>query len=771
MGFLKRVSDFLFSHNVNILERENCLLNQMLDSAGGAIFLVENGRIKKFNAKFKDLFDLDDSTVDIDFLDLSLPVQLDGRSSDEKYSEIVEAVLSGNPQVFPWSYRTTSGKTGVCEISFNRIDILRVVGIVLNVSKDRSFQGRYSYGTEMTRFLFEQSPIALQLHRLDGRMMLCNIAWKKLWDQENPETLLDKYNFLQDPQIVGTALEKAFKKALRGQSSSFPKFYYDPALSGNRGRARWIHTNISPISDENCNIVNVIVSNIDITSQVQAEESLRKSEERIKLILKAIPDIMFRMTVDGVYIDFWSPKDEMLAISPRNIIGTSIDDLPDAYVRDLTKKKVRECIETGELQVYEYDLQVPAGLKSFEARLVKSGDNEILAIVRDVTTKKRVEQKLVEAQRIDSIGNLAAGIAHDFNNMLGGIKGFASLLNESVANDKQRRYLASITSAADRASELTRKLLAFGRKGKNLVQPVNMSRIGEEVVSLLKHSIDKSVKIVPSLADGLPSIDADPTQMHQLFMNLCINAAEAMSGGGTLSIETRAVNLGDTNIFNLESGGHVEISISDTGSGIDENIRKHIFEPFFTTKKNGQVKGTGLGLSTVYGIVNAHGGAIEFESQVGVGTKFYVVFPVGKREDKMENIARKSKGVNKGLNATVLVVEDEPILRDMAAAMIEALGYSVLSAENGSRALDLFRVQEGRIDLVLLDMKMPGLSGKETFLEIHRMDSSVPVLLTTGFGQNEEAQEILDMGAVSLLPKPYSLDDLSGKLGELLGKK
>jgi PAS domain S-box-containing protein len=392
-----------------------------------------------------------------------------------------------------------------------------------------------------------------------------------------------------------------------------------------------------------------------------------------------------------------------------------------------------------------------------------------ISIQHDITERQKLERKIIEAQKMDSIGNLAGGVAHDFNNMLGGILGYASTMLLSEQDDKKRLYLQNMSDIAERASELTQKLLAFGRRGKNIVQPVSLNAVAEEVYAILKYSIDKSVTIELDLDDRLRAVNGDPTQMNQVLMNLCVNAAEAMPNGGMMTVQTGNVELDKQDVASrpgLGPGAYVKLTVKDTGYGMTDAIRERIFEPFFTTKHAGESRGTGLGLSTVYGIVKNHQGDVGVQSEPGRGSVFEVYFPTGGVLTEEAKITRP-RGIEKA-EGTVLLVEDEDFMRNTIGEMLEVIGYTVLTATDGMEGIDVYRKNHADTDAVILDMIMPRAGGKEAFLGMREIDPDVKAILCSGFARDGKAQEILDMGVRDFLQKPFKIEVLAEALKKLV---
>jgi CheY-like chemotaxis protein len=364
---------------------------------------------------------------------------------------------------------------------------------------------------------------------------------------------------------------------------------------------------------------------------------------------------------------------------------------------------------------------------------------------------------------MESIGTLAGGIAHDFNNILGGILGYASLMKTKTTESHPFfNYIDVIEKGAIRASELTAQLLAFARGGKYDSKPVNLNRIVNETLKIIQETFDKSVVIRTRLFDDLPTVEADAGQMQQALMNLCINAADAMPDGGILTLETGIETIAEKSTrteMEIAPGPCVVLSVSDTGSGMGKDTVQRIFEPFYTTKEQG--KGTGLGLSMVYGVVKNHGGLVRVDSRPGKGTTFRIFLPISGEPEEVE-LAMKD-GV-KGGKELILVVDDEEPIRSIAKEILEEFGYRVLLAEDGQEAIGIYREQKEEIDLVILDMIMPNMGGRETFTKLKELDSNIKAVLSTGYSRDGKAQEILDEGMMGYIQKPYQVKALLSKV-------
>ncbi len=398
------------------------------------------------------------------------------------------------------------------------------------------------------------------------------------------------------------------------------------------------------------------------------------------------------------------------------------------------------------------------------------------AIIRTQTelALRKSEEKLRQAEKMQAIGQLAGGIAHDFNNQLTGIVGYADLLLEELRDTKElSHYVANILKASKNATDLTEKLLAFARKGKYLSVPVDMNRTIEEVISLLLHSIDKKIVIKQQLNAKPPTTLGDPSQLQNSILNLALNARDAMPEGGKLTFGTSIVNLDNKYCrkvpYEIIPGKYVHISVTDSGIGMDEEIKKHMFEPFFTTKQNG--KGTGMGLAAAYGTIKNHKGSIDTSSKIGFGTTFNVYLPLHTKQEKevIYNIERIEKAIRG--TAHILLVDDEDIVCDLGLKVLEKLGYKVTICSTGAEALMQYRNSWSNIDLVILDMVMPEMNGRETFQAMKSINPNVKALLSSGYSINGEAVKIIDEGIMGFIQKPYRMPQLSQKIAKVLKKQ
>ncbi len=379
------------------------------------------------------------------------------------------------------------------------------------------------------------------------------------------------------------------------------------------------------------------------------------------------------------------------------------------------------------------------------------------------------EQQVLHSEKMASIGTLAAGVAHDFNNMLAVIESSTYLLKTKLpAGSPLLKYCEMTGSAIERSAELIKQLLQFSQKNVIDVRCTSLNKIVRDMLRILERSIGKNISVALELDENLSPIEADETQLQQVILNLAINARDAMPEGGTLTISTESVVLDwpyckQHPLF--APGFYLRLAVRDTGCGIKREYLQRIFDPFFTTKKVG--KGTGLGLSVVHGIVQRHSGTIQVYSEVGKGTVFHIYLkPSDKSEATFEKTFARGQMI-KG-SGTILLVDDEEMLLEPNAELLDVMGYRVLIADSGSSAVDLYRANHAEIDLVLLDMAMPGMDGRQTFRELKLIDPTVKVLFASGFTDNDKFNNVIEEGALGLIRKPFNAHDLSEKINSIL---
>jgi signal transduction histidine kinase len=394
---------------------------------------------------------------------------------------------------------------------------------------------------------------------------------------------------------------------------------------------------------------------------------------------------------------------------------------------------------------------------------------------RSEDEKERLRDQFVHAQRMDAVGTLATGLAHDMNNILGGILAYAEVLHAEATSPAVREDLSRIRSEAERGAALTRSLLAFARRGAYRKRTILLHSVLDDMMPLLARTLGRHV-IVTRVDGPATIIDGDPAQLGQVVLNLCTNASDAMNGKGTITIDTAEVEIDNTSAASpgqarlvgdhakLPPGRYAKLAIADNGAGMDAETQRRAFEPFFTTKPIG--KGTGLGLAMVFGAVEAHGGALEIVSEVGKGTTMTIFLPATEANPSLP--ASSAEVVR--ASGTVLIVDDEPIVRNATARLVKQLGLEVIMANDGVEALVAYKARADKIVLVLLDMVMPKMAGPECYRELRKLGNT-PVLLVSGYASDAATQGLLDSGADGFLEKPYTAVQLGAEIDRILGRR
>lgn len=516
----------------------------------------------------------------------------------------------------------------------------------------------------------------------------------------------------------------------------------------------------------------------DITDIKRAEEALRRSEENLRVTLDSIGDAVIATDTDGRIVRMNPVAELLTGWSAGDAAGRPLAEvfrIVNAASRAEVENPVAMVLASGKI----------VGLANHTVLIAKNGREYQIAdsgapirsqtgvtigvvlVFRDVTEEYALQEQLRQSQKLDAIGQLAGGVAHDFNNMLGGIMGGAELLKLRLPDDEKcTEYFDIIMKSAERAADMSGKLLAFARRQASGSTPVDVHRAVEDAVAILKNTIDKRIEIELDLTAEASAVIGNGSHLQSVFLNLGINAAHAMPSGGRLSFRSKVAELSTAycaaSTFDLTPGKYVEIEVRDTGCGIRPEDLPRIFEPFFTTKETG--KGTGLGLAAVYGTVKQHRGAITAYSESGKGACFRLVFPL--TEKAAAALPPAGAAVHgKGL---VLVVDDEAVMRATGGALLEEYGYDVLLAENGRAALDIYRERHAEIDLVILDMVMPVMSGHDCFLEMKKIRPDARIVLSSGFTRNEDLSELRAAGLRGFIQKPFHGIEFSRVVAEAM---
>lgn len=512
-------------------------------------------------------------------------------------------------------------------------------------------------------------------------------------------------------------------------------------------------------------------------SEVEERAERKRAEEKVRqmaTLLDTATDAIIVQNMDHIVI-FWNKSAERLyGWTGEEVLGRRADEIHYRGDSPEFEEAVKITKEKGEWKGELHHVTKEGREVILQSRWTLVRDDEgkpkwILIVNTDITERKRIESQLLRAQRMESIGTLAGGIAHDLNNVLQPIIMAIGILRQEYGDEKSRKLLDTIEASARRGANLVKQVLSFARGEEGEHTVLQMRHLIPEIEKIVKETFPKSIDIHTDTSRDLWTILGDPTQLHQVLMNLCVNARDAMPNGGTLTISAENLlideNYAQTNI-DARVGPYVVITVSDTGIGIPPEIIDRIFEPFFTTK--GPDKGTGLGLSTTFGIVKGHGGFINVYSEVGKGTRFMVYLPAIETSQTKEARARREERLPLGNGELILVVDDEASVIEITRATLETYGYRVITASDGVEAIALYIENQKEIKAVILDMMMPIMDGAATIRALRRIDPGVKMIAVSGLKGNEGATMVSESEVKAFLSKPYTAESLLKVLYEVL---
>jgi len=644
-----------------------------------------------------------------------------------------------------------------------------------DVSELKQAQRAVEDSEQRYRIIFENSPLGMVYIGRDGRVVDCNSKYQE--QIKTPRERIIGFDTVNHPDPVMGA---AVRRAVAGNQSAYEDLY-TIVLTGEKIWMRVVFNPVTPGKGPS----DVIATIEDITERKQVEQALRESSKRFRTFFGAINDAIFiHPLLDNGFSRFIEvnevacrrygyTREELLeltvvdinACDPKTVAGTianrnSLRERGSLVFESIHRKK------NGE----EFPVEINTSIVEQDGRSV------ILAVVRDVTERKnarreqeKLEAQLLQAQKMESIGRLAGGISHDFNNMLGVILGRAEMALDDLGEDSPvYADLVEIYHAAQRSADLTRQLLTFARKQAASPKVIDLQGKVAEMLTMLKRMIGEHVELVWRPSGMSWQVRIDPGHVDQILTNLCVNARDAISGHGTITIEVENASVDrerDGGSDKRMAGDYVVLKVSDTGCGIQGEMMDSLFEPFFTTKEVG--KGTGLGLAMVYGVVEQNRGFVEVESIPGEGSCFRVYFPRYVEDASMQGEGAQPPVGASGTGRTVLLVEDEPVMLSLAGTMLERLGYRVLAAASPAEGLRIAAQHADLIDVLMTDVIMPGMNGRQLADEVLRLCPDVTVLFMSGYDEDIVAGNILHAGSPQILREPFSRMALSAKLQEV----
>ncbi|HEX4825131.1 MAG TPA: PAS domain S-box protein [Candidatus Polarisedimenticolaceae bacterium] len=775
---------------------------RLVDMSPDAVFIVQGGLVRFVNPAALKLLGITHEERVIGRLVFDLFHPDDHPALMARYQEVIQGARE--PGFIERRYRRPDGSTIDIEVAatlYPDPDGASVQFIVRDVTDRKRALEALRQSEEQFRQIAETIDEVFWSTSADkNRMVYVSPAYEKIWGRPCAELYANPRQWLVGvhPDDRDAVIHAALTKQADG------KYDEEYRIIRPDGSIRWVRDRAFPLRDDAGEIYRIVGLAEDIsdrkrvgdelralseqlearvverTAQLrEANESLRKAEARQRALLNAIPDLVFRVRRDGTYLDFSAPSGAEATMSDR-LIGSNIgsSDLPPA-VRATLLDGIARAVDTGTPVALEYTVDGDADARTFEARLVRSGPEEVVATVRDITRRReaeaqreRLEQQLRQSQKMEAIGTLAGGIAHDFNNILTAIIGYTELLRNQLRGQMGvEERLAEISRAGARAKDLVSQILTFSRRQDHTRAPTAMAPAIDEALRLLRAAIPASIEIDWAIDHDLPPVLADATQIHQIVMNLAANAAAAMGNGpGKLRVVCASVTLDDDAARlhpDLRPGEWVRLDVQDTGCGIPPEMLDRIFDPFFTTKGPGE--GTGLGLSVVHGIVKAHDGAVLVESEPGVGTAFHIYFPA--LETRHSAPARPGPQAAGGRGEHILYVDDEPSLVELLKAQLEMLGYRVTACESSVEALATFKAAPLDFDVLITDLTMPGMSGAELAEAALKIRPNLPVVVATGYGHVMGENKARALGLRRVLNKPFSMAVLDEAIQEALATR
>ena len=742
------------------LRHEKALMDALMDNIPDSIYFKDRQcRLLRLSRKMMQSLKLDEMSQAIGKTDVDLFGEEFGRktladeqrlmASGEPIVALIESRHLGDGQI-NW---TSSTKVPLRD---DRGEIVGLVGITREINELMRVQEVLSQERNLLRALIDNLPDQVFVKDRESQFLVCNAGVARRARAGSPTELLEKTDFDIFPQELAA---EYFAEEQRIMESGDPIVEQEDAFIEEGGAKTWFSATKIPLRDSQGNIIGLVGVNRDMTERKRAEERLQLSDQ----ILQRVNALVLVGDAKGETTYVSPAVKRILGYDPAEILGDGWWNVcqDDEEGRKREKDFVARCAR-GEIPLstmpYERTVKGRDGVPHHILWQDTQGpENTVIGVGHDISERKLLEEQLRQAQKLESLGTLAGGIAHDFNNVLGIILGYTSVLEETKADPKKSsRSIAAINKAVQRGAALVRQLLTFARKTDTLFESVRLNEVILELAGMLEQTFPRTIQVSSHLEKEIPSITGDGNQLHQALLNLSVNARDAMPSGGTLTFTTRALMGAEVRrrFPEAQRKKYVCISVADTGIGMDKPLLARAFEPFFTTKEEGH--GTGLGLAVVYGIVASHHGFIDVESQVSRGTTFHLYFPIPERNIQVPLIAAEQpQGQAAGGTETLLVVEDEEMMLDLLKNILAGKGYRVMTAKDGAEAIEVYTQHKDQIDLVLMDMGLPKLSGAEVLKKLQGVNPKVKVILASGYVSPHMKSEVLKAGVKHFVQKPY----------------
>jgi two-component system, cell cycle sensor histidine kinase and response regulator CckA len=649
----------------------------------------------------------------------------------------------------------------------------RLLGLMIDITEHKQMEESLRNSEERFRTAFAQAAVGQAMSDSGVNFIQVNKAFCDMTGYTEQELCSMNLKSISHPEDYQSCM-KHIRELLSGKTNNF---IIEKRFLTKSGDPVWVRSSVSAVRDKLGNVSNLIGLFEDISERKRAEECLQTSEAKYRSIFEETKDVIFISTPEGEFADINPAGLELLGYSTLEELK-KIDIPNDLYENAQDRVLFQQLIEQqGYVKDFEEHFKKANGQHiavRITAAAIRDEKGKVInyrGIMRDVTLEKTLEHQIMQAQKMEAVGQLAGGIAHDFNNILSAIIGYGHLVLMQIQEDSPLRpYVEQILDSSERAATLTQNLLAFSRKQIINLQPCRVNEIIKKATPVLTKLIREDIELKLELSEEDSTVIVDRLQIEQVLMNLVTNARDAMSAGGILTISTQKMDM-DATFMEVhgygEIGKYAIISVEDTGVGLDEMTKTRIFEPFFTTKEMG--RGTGLGLAMVYGAVKQNNGFINVYSEVGKGTTFRIYLP----EVTVTVERKKDVDIQSPLGGaeTILLVEDDQALRKLAGTLLDKYGYTVIEAIDGDDALARFNAYKKRIDLLITDVVIPKRSGIEVFETIRMLHPEIKVLFLSGYSKDIiQKKGILDTGA-NFLQKPVSPNTLLAKVREILNRK
>ncbi len=654
-------------------------------------------------------------------------------------------------------------------------EIVGVLGTYEDITEQKQSEELLRRSESLFRTVLEESRDGMRLTNEEGIVLKVNKAFCRLVEMKREDIEGKPLSVIYEKERGEYILQRHQERFTTKTVAP----HYQKELTLRNGKKVWFEVSNSYFehNDQKPLLLSVFR---DITTRVHSERALRESEVKYRTLFEESKDAIYISTPEGKLHDINPAGVEMFGYSSREEMQ-ALDIVHDLYYNPEDRDVfIRLLNQNGYVKNFELVLKRKDGssiivLETATSVHDKSGTPlAYRGILRDITQQRMLEEQLRHVQKMESIGTLAGGIAHDFNNILSIIVGHASLLKMHKSNpDRLTRGVETILKATQRGASLVQQLLTFARKSDITYEPVRINDIITEIAQLLHETLPKKIEVKINLEQNIPSMVADVTQIHQVLLNLALNARDAMPKGGVLSITSTIIpgNTVRSKILKSFAPEYILVRVTDTGTGMDEWTKQRVFDPFFTTKRPG--KGTGLGLALVYSIIESYNGFVDVESEPGIGTTFSIYLPVPQTEVTLTDISTRTEIEDPGGSETILIIEDEEMLLDSLKSTLLERGYSVVTARDGEEGVQMYSLRArdlfgNGIDVVISDLGLPKLSGDEVFKKIRSINPEAKIILASGFIDPTVKMELKKAGLKYFVQKPYSPDKVIQTIRQIL---